>query len=328
MNGKTASSIPKLVESVSVREFYEKFGVKLKLDLVEGHDGLDKMILEKSVNRPSLALTGYFKYFAHKRIQLFGAGEIAYLRDLEDGRQAVVIEEILQKKIPCIIVSRQLVPPKELVVAARKHQVPMFRTSMSSKDFIAEATVLLEECFAPRMTIHGTMMDVKGIGTLLRGKSGVGKSECALALIERGHSLVADDHAHVKLVHEVDLMATSADLNRGYMECRGLGIINITELFGVRAIRVEKRIDLVVSFVEWYPGMVEDRTGLEQNFFKIHGIDVPHVEIPVRPGRDMARLVEVASMIQALRFLGHDSAHEFNERLIAHMMEKKKSQLG
>ena len=192
---------------------------------------------------------------------------------------------------------------------------------MKSKDFTAEATVLLEEFFAPRTTIHGTMMDVHGIGVLLRGSSGMGKSECALALIERAHSLVADDHAHVRLMHETDLVAKSSDLNRGYMECRGIGIINVTELFGIRAIRLEKRIELVVSFIEWEPGMVEERTGLEQNYFEIHNIKVPHVEIPVRPGRDLARLVEVAAMVQALKNIGHDSANTFNNRLIKNMMQ-------
>lgn len=324
MTTSHATGSPRLIESISVREFYERFRHKLKLELVVGAAGLDNVILEKSVNRPALALTGYFKHFAYKRLQLFGAGEVAYLRDLSEPSQRLIIEEIIQKKVPCIVVSRQLVPPRTLVEATREHDIPLFRTPMKSKDFMAEATVLLEDCFAPRLTIHGTMLDVKGIGTLLRGKSGVGKSECALALIERGHSLVADDHAHIKLVHETELMATSSDLNRGYMECRGIGIINVPELFGIRAIRVEKRIDMIVTFIEWKEGMQEERTGLEQSFFTIHGIDVPHVEIPVRPGRDMARLVEVAAMVQALRTLGHDSAKEFNDRLIAHMTNLKK----
>lgn len=324
MKGKTASSSPKVIESISVREFYDRFKDKLKLDLAAGKKGLDNMILEKSVNRPALALTGYFKHFAYKRLQLFGAGEIAYLRDLDESAQTLIVEEIIKQKIPCIIVSRQLVPPKTLAEAAAKSNIPLLRTSMSSKDFMAEATVLLEDCFAPRTTVHGTMLDIRGIGTLIRGRSGVGKSECALALIERGHSLVADDHSYVKLVHDTDLMATSAELNRGYMECRGIGIINIAELFGIRAIRVEKRIDLIVTFMEWQPGIQEERTGLEENYYNIHGINVPHMEIPVRPGRDMARLVEVAAMVQALKQIGHDSAQEFNDRLIQHMMAQQK----
>jgi HPr kinase/phosphorylase len=147
----------------------------------------------------------------------------------------------------------------------------------------------------------------------------VGKSECALALVERGHSLVSDDITYVRLVGDRELVGKSADLNRGYMECRGLGIINIAELFGVRSVRLDKRIDLVVTFADYEPGMEEDRTGLEQNYHPILGLEIPHIQIPVRPGRDLARLVEVAALVQALKAIGHDSAKEFNERLIAHM---------
>lgn len=164
------------------------------------------------------------------------------------------------------------------------------------------------------------MLDVRGIGTLICGESGVGKSECALALIERGHSLVADDLTYVKRLSDRDLMGSSSELSRGYMECRGLGILNIADLFGVRSVRLEKRIDLVINFVAWSAGMHEERTGLEENRMEILGMQVPLMEIPVRPGRDMARLVEVAAMVHALKVMGHDSAAEFNEKLIAHMM--------
>lgn len=310
---------PKVVESISVREFYSAFKESLDLDLVAGERGLNKVIREKSVNRPALALTGYYKYFANKRIQLFGAGEMGYLRDAPDTRQRSLLEGIVDKHIPCIVVSRNLAPPPAMLEVAEAYRVPTFRTPQKSKDFIAEATVLLEHKFAPRTTLHGTLLDIKGIGTLLRGKSGVGKSECALALIERGHSLVADDLTYVKRVAETEITGTSAELNRGYMECRGIGIINIAEMFGIRSVRLEKRIDLVVSFHDWEPGMPEERTGLEENYYKILDVDIPHVEIPVRPGRDMARLTEVAALIQALKRIGHDSAKEFNERLIEAM---------
>lgn len=309
----------KIIESLAVRVFYESFKEDLELELVTGEAGLDNVIGEKSINRPSLALTGYFKYFANQRIQLFGAGEMGYLRDLSDKAQIKIIKQVISKQIPCIVVSRNLGPLKPMVQAAEAANVPLMRTPLNSKDFTAQATVLLEELFAPRIAVHGTLVDIKGVGTLLRGKSGVGKSECALALVERGHSLVADDITYVRLVGERELIGKSAELNRGYMECRGIGIINIAELFGVRSVRLEKRIDLVVSFVDYEPGMDEERTGLEQGMHTILGRDIPHIQIPVRPGRDLARLVEVASMVQALKAIGHDSAKEFNERLIAHM---------
>lgn len=313
---------PKIYESLKVRDFYKKYGESLKLELVAGEEGLNRSIREKSVNRPALAVTGYFKYFAAKRLQLFGAGEMGFLRDLKTETQRVVLREIVSKSIPCMVVSRGLMPTRAMYEVARESKVPLFRSRLTSKDFSGEATVILEHYFAPRTTLHGTLIDIKGIGTLIRGTSGIGKSEAALALIERGYSLVADDLTYVRLVNDSELVGTSSELNRGYMECRGIGIINIAELFGIRSIRLEKRIDLVITFSEWKPGMNEDRTGLESNTVEILGIRIPHMEIPVRPGRDMARLVEVAAMVQALKSIGHDSAKEFNDRLIAFMSKK------
>jgi HPr kinase/phosphorylase len=202
---------------------------------------------------------------------------------------------------------------------AQRTGTPLFRSSLTTKDFSAQAMLLLEELFAPQVAEHGTLMDIKGIGTLIRGKSGVGKSECALALIERGHSLVADDLVYIKLQNERHLTGRSSELNRGYMECRGLGIVNISELFGIRSVRLKKEINLVITFEEWKQGMDEERTGLEQDFYEIMGMRVPHIILPVRPGRDLARLVEVAALSRALKEMGHDSAKEFNDRLIAFM---------
>ena len=309
----------KFVETVSVREFYESFKEPLKMELVAGESGLDNTIRERSLNRPALAMVGFFKAFAAKRIQLLGAGEMAFIREKGVAEQTRIMTEILKRKVPCLIISRNLAPSKELCKLAEKYKTPIIRSPLKSKTFTTEATLLLEDKFAPRTHMHGTLLDIQGIGALICGESGVGKSECALALIERGHSLVADDLTYIKRVSERELLGTSAELSRGYMECRGLGIINIAELFGVRSVRVEKRIDLIINFMNWTTGMNEDRTGLEQKHMEILGLDVPLMEIPVRPGRDMARLVEVAAMVQALMKIGHDSAAEFNDRLIAHM---------
>jgi len=314
----------KSVEAISVREFYDSFKEPLQLELVAGAKGLDKTIRERSLNRPALAITGYFKFFASKRIQLFGAGEMAYLRDTSEEEESAILTEILERNVPCIAISRHLAPSKVLRDLCDQYKTPLIRSPLKSKTFTTEATLLLEEQFAPRTHIHGTLLDIKGIGTLICGESGVGKSECALALIERGHSLVADDLTYVKRLSDRELTGTSSELSRGYMECRGLGIINIAELFGVRSVRIEKRIDLVINFVTWTAGMHEERTGLEENYMEILGMKVALMEIPVRPGRDMARLVEVAAMVQALKKMGHDSATEFNERLIAHMTGKAK----
>lgn len=314
----------KVAEEISVRQFFDMFRENLELELLAGNDGLDRMIYEPSLNRPALAITGYYKNFASKRIQLFGAGEMAYMRDLNETRQREVLSEMIERSIPCIIVSRNLAPTKVMTEMATECAIPLIRTKMKSKEFSSEVFVRLERLFAPRMSIHGTLLDIQGIGTLIRGDSGIGKSECALALIDHGHSLVADDHVYCVKVNDQKVLGRGHDLNRGYMECRGIGIINVAELFGIRCVRKEKSIDIVVTFIEWQAGIVEDRTGLETNYFDILGIPIPHFIIPVRPGRDMARLVEVAAMVQALRLMGHDGAKAFNDRLIAHMTKGQK----
>lgn len=306
-------------ESVSVREFFDSFRDMLQMELLAGEAGFDNVISEKSLNRPALAVTGYFKEFAHRRLQLFGAGEMAYLMDQPAAVRSRLLADVFAKKIPAVVVSRGLPVDDILVKLADDYKVPLIRTQLKSKDFSAEATVLLEEKFAPRTNLHATLVDIRGVGVLLRGASGVGKSECALALIERGHSLVADDYVIVTLIGDRELQGTSKELNRGYMECRGIGIINIASIFGIRSVRREKRLDLVVTFVLWQPGMDEERSGLEVETYEVLGRKVPHMTIPVRPGRDMARLVEVAAMVQALRGMGHDAAKEFSERLIQHM---------
>ena len=310
---------PRIIESVPLKSFLAHGQEELKLSLVCGERGLNRSIRDKSINRPALALTGFFRNFAHKRLQLFGAGEMAYIRELPASKQLEIMRQMVDRHVPCIVVSRNLLPTPAMQRLAEESGTPLFRTTLTTKDFSIATTLILEKLFAPRVSEHGTLMDVRGIGTLIRGESGVGKSECALALIERGHSLVADDLVYITLENEHDLDGRSSDLNRGYMECRGLGIINVNELFGIRCVRLHKSVDLVITFQAWREGMDEERTGLEQEFYEILGIRVPHIILPVRPGRDLARLVEVAAMIQALKDLGHDSAKEFNDRLMAFM---------
>lgn len=318
-------NIPQYIESITVKDFFESFRDSLLLRLVTSHKTLSRStIRERSINRPALAVTGYYKYFANKRIQLFGAGEMGYLREQNSAHRKKILDTMVRKKIPCVVISRNLAPMPEMIEIMEKNGVPVFRTSLASKAFTTEATVLLEERFAPRTTLHGTLLDIRGIGTLIRGDSGSGKSEAALALLERGHSLVADDLVRVKLLSDHTPVGFCDDMSRGFMECRGIGIINIEELFGIRFVRLEKKIDLIVTFTEDIEDQTIDRTGLDQKTFNILGAELPHMEIPLRTGMDMARLVEVAAMVQAGRQLGHDSAIEFNQKLIEKMSGKSK----
>ncbi len=309
----------KAIHGITVAHFYESYREKLKLDLVAGESGLHRLIHEGTVNRPALALTGFFKYFANKRPQVFGAAEMAYLKTRSQRDQIKTFQAMFKKGVPCLILTRNYQPTHPLMVVAQEMNLPLFRTPMITMNFVNLATLCLDNEFAPSGTEHATTLDIKGVGVMLRGDSGVGKSECALALIERGHSLVADDLTVIKLLDERELMASSRPLNRGYMECRGIGIINIAEMFGIKSIRLEKRIDMVISLKEWSSDVVEERTGLEENFYEVLGMKLPHIEIFVRPGRDIARLVEVAALTQALKAMGHDPAKDFNDRLIAFM---------
>lgn len=311
------------INGITVDHFFSTYRDKLKLELVNGRVGLHRLIKEGTVNRPALALTGFFKYFANKRIQVLGAAEMTYLRSLSAERQEEVFRQMARRHVPCFILTRNYVPTRAMLKVCRETKLPLIRTPIITKHLLNLATLAIDNEFAPSTSVHATTLDIKGIGVLLRGDSGVGKSECALALIERGYSLVADDLTQIRLVDERELIATSPPLNRGYMECRGIGIINIAEMFGVKNVRLDKRIDMVVSLHEWTPEVIEERTGLEENFHEILNIKVPHVDLYVRPGRDIARIVEVAALVQALKLTGHDPAKEFNDRLIAHMASGK-----
>ncbi|MDP1580308.1 MAG: HPr(Ser) kinase/phosphatase [Candidatus Didemnitutus sp.] len=309
----------KAINGITVAHFYETYREKLHLELVTGEEGLHRLIKEGSINRPSLALTGFFKYFANKRIQVLGAAEMTFLKTLSQKEQIEIFGEMVKRGIPCMVLTRNYHPTHPMLAVSQELNLPIFRTTMITMNFVNAATLCIDNEFAPSGTEHATTLDVRGIGVMIRGDSGIGKSECALALIVRGHSLVADDLTCIRLVDERELVANSRELNRGYMECRGIGIINIAEIFGVNSIRIEKRVDMVVTLKEWTPDVIEERTGLEENYYKILGRELPHIEFYVRPGRDIARLIEVAAMVQALKKIGHDPAKEFNDRLIAHM---------
>lgn len=314
----------KAIHGITVAHFLETYRDKLKMELVTGGEGLNRLIHEGTINRPALALTGFFKYFANKRVQVLGAAEMTYLKTVPQQRQMQILKQMVKRGIPCIVLTRNYHPTDSMLEVAEKMKLPLLRTPMITMNWINLATLAIDNEFAPQGTEHATTLDVKGVGVMIRGDSGVGKSECALALIERGHSLVADDLTVIRLLDERELMASSRPLNRGYMECRGIGIINVEQMFGVKCVRLEKRIDMVVSLKDWTPDVIEERTGLEENFYEVLGMRLPHIELYVRPGRDIARLVEVAALTQALKKMGHDPARDFNDRLVAFMTEQAK----
>ena len=309
-------------QPLTVGQFYKEHAGSLEMRLIAGEAGLDRIIREPTVNRPGLALSGFTRYFAYKRMQVMGHAEVFYLRSLRQAEREARGAYLFAYKIPCVVFSRSLKPDKEFLAAAEQAGVPIFQTPLVTMKFINKATLELEMMFAPRGTELGSMVDILGVGLIIRGESGIGKSESVLALIERGYSLVADDVVKVTLVDGRDVLCTSAELTRDHMEVRGIGIINVAQMFGVKAIRKEKSLDLIVSLKIWNEVADVDRLGMEQEFVKVLGVDIPHLTIPVRPGRDIARLIEVAAFQVKLRKSGYNAAEALNQRLIAQMTGK------
>jgi HPr kinase/phosphorylase len=308
---------------ITVERFYTQHSSNLQMKLVGGAGGLKRVIREPTVNRPGLALAGFTKYFAGKRVQVIGSAESTFLKSLPPAERARRYADLFSYRIPCVVYSRNIQPDRLLLQAAERADVPVFRTPLITMKFINLATLSLELLFAPHGTEMGSMVDVLGVGVILKGESGIGKSECVLALIERGYSLVSDDITKVTLVDGREVMGTGSEVTRNLMEVRGIGIINVAAMFGVKSIRTEKRVDLVVTLKAWNEASDVDRLGMDEVFVKILGIDIPHVVIPVRPGRDLARLVEVAAFQAKLKVSGYNPAKELDDRLIARMTRQR-----
>lgn len=306
-------------DAVTVERFYTEKSSTLDLKLIAGAGGLKRVILEPTINRPGLALTGFTRYFANKRIQVIGNAEAFYLKALDEAMRLQRFQDFVNHRIPCVVFSRNLRPEKRFLQVAEAANVPVFQCPLITMKFINLATLALEMMFAPRGTEMGSMVDILGVGVLIRGESGIGKSECVLALIERGYSLVSDDVTKVTLVDGRDIIGTSSELTREHMEVRGIGIINVAAMFGIRSVRLDKRLDLVVTLKQWEDVPDVDRVGMEQETVKILGVDIPHITIPVRPGRDLARLIEVAAYHTKLKASGRNPAKEMNDRLLAQM---------
>ncbi len=320
----TRGSLRKNVPVVTVESFYDAHALKLQLKLEGPHVGFYRKIREPTINRPGLALAGFYTYFAEKRVQVLGAAEQSYLESLAPRARIQRFRGLCAQKIPCLVVSRGAHLSRELLDVASQEEIAVFRTPMVTMRFINAATIAMEVDFSPTITEFGSMVDILGVGVLIRGASGIGKSEAVLGLIERGYSLVADDVTRITSFEGRELVATAPQMTRHHMEVRGIGIINVASVFGVGAIREEKRLDLVVTLKDWEEIQEVERIGLDQSYYEILKLHVPHLTIPVRPGRDIARLIEVAAMDQKLKSSGRNSAVEFNDKLLK-LMETKPS---
>jgi HPr kinase/phosphorylase len=307
---------------LTVEQFFKEHAAELQLKLLTEECDLKRVIREPTVNRPGLALSGFTRYFAYKRVQVMGHAETYYLREVRQEDRVARYAYLFAYKIPCLVFSRNLKPDRQFLAAAAQTGVPVFQTPLVTMKFINVATLALEMMFAPRATELGSMVDILGVGAIIRGESGIGKSEAVLALIERGYSLVADDVVKATLVDGRDVLCTSAELTRDHMEVRGIGIINVAAMFGVKAIRKDKTLDVIITLRQWEDVADLDRLGMEQEYVKVLDVDIPHVTIPVRPGRDIARLIEVAAFQIKLRKSGYNAAEELNKRLIAQMASK------
>lgn len=318
---KTNSSSSK--DLVTVGGFYTNHAEHFQLKLVSGAVGLGREIVEGAVNPIGLALTGFYQHFPASRLQIMGKGEYAYFQALESSLKHERMEKIFSKKIPCMIFAENITPPALIKELSERWEVPLFCSPMNTMRLINSLTLRLESDFAPTSTEHGCMVDIQGVGVLIRGESGIGKSECVLSLLKRGYSLVADDITKFKYVDGWELMGMASDLTRNYMEVRGIGIINIASMFGASSIRHQKRLDLVVTLKDWNQVGHIERIGLDQQFYEVLKVKLPHVVLPVRAGRDLAGLVEVAAMNQKLRLMGQDSAAEFNEKLLNKLQNRE-----
>jgi HPr kinase/phosphorylase len=291
----------------------ESFG--LTLDLLAGEQGLQRLITSPHVQKTGLALAGFDEYLKPGRVLIFGESEIRYLESLDGAVRTEALRRALARDVPCIVITGGVTPPPELITQAAAASMPLLQTVLPTPSAIAKIESILEDSLAERITLHAVLMDVLGLGVLITGESGIGKSECALDLIVRSHRLVADDTVEIRRRAETILIGTSPELTRHHMELRGLGIINVKELFGIASTRSSKRVELVVQLERWVPARQYERLGLDDAFEEILGLRVPLIRMPVAPGRNIAILIEVAARNQLLRSRGHHAARALADRL-------------
>lgn len=306
-----------MAKQVKVSELVQQF----QMEVISGEKGLRRLITVDDLNRPGLEMAGYFEYHTQERVQLLGRSELAFLGMLPPEERRDRMKRLCTELTPCIIITRGLEVPAELVEASAERDIPVLRTNMATTILSSRITGFLERKLAPTATIHGVLCDVYGVGMLITGSSGIGKSETALELVKRGHRLVADDAVEIRQTSDFQLHGTAPELIRHLLEIRGVGIINVMTLFGAGAVRNNKRITLVVRLEAWQQDKQYDRLGLDEETTRIIDTDVPLVTIPVRPGRNLAVIIEVAAMNYRLKQMGVNAALQFTNKLTATISE-------
>ena len=302
-------------EFITIEFLFNNTRDKFKLKLYSDKSGFSKKIVDQNLFRPGLALAGFVGLFSFARVQVFGNTEMRYLDQLSDSARREAVERVFSFDIPCIVLTDNNQPFPLLLEIANAHHVPVFGSSYDTTKLVYLISDFLDDQFAPRISIHGSFVDVYGVGMLFVGKSGVGKSEVALDLIERGHRLVADDIIILTKKGEGILMGSGTNLVKHFMEIRGLGLLDIERMFGIRAIRYQKRLEIIVELEVWDDNVEYTRTGLDENFFNILNIEVPYVKLPILPGKNLTVISEVISLNYLLKHYGYDAANYFQSRL-------------
>lgn len=308
-----------MADSITVGQLIDGLKKNFEVQLLAGRGGITNRLTTSELNRPGLALTGFFEHFAQRRVQILGNTETAYLSTLSKVDARRRIEQLFEYPIPCVVITSGNIAHEAFLECGEKSNIPVYHSPVPTSRFALRVAATLERLLAPETHIHGVLVDVHGLGTLLVGRSGVGKSESALELIERGHRLVADDVVVVQRMGKDQLIGRSSDILRYHMEIRGLGVIDIESLYGVNSISIEKEIALIIRLEPWDQSKQYERMGLEQRTYQIFDVDIPKLVIPVEPGRNIAVLVEVAALNQRLINQGINPAQALNEQIIRRM---------
>lgn len=314
---KLDNLVVKRKKSMAVAHLLDHFSDDI--EVIAGHQGIGRQLYISDLNRPGLALSGYLEYFASDRVQILGNTEIHYMERLSPSELQYRLENMFSFEIPAFLLSRHLRPSNLFLNMCNERGIPVLSSPLSTDELISRIIIYIAEEFSPETEIHATAVDCYGVGVMIVGSPGIGKSEIALELVERGHLLIADDLVSLKRLRDETLQARSDALIEHCMEIRGIGIVDVKSVFGVGRVSTSKTISLMVELEEWKQGMDYDRTGLMEEYKTILGIDIPHIRIPVRPGRNIAIILEVAALNHRLKELGVNPAEILNQRILAHM---------